>query len=166
MRGTIMKTHLDHQLPTKIRSAAEAVSGQRLSDANKAVLGTLGALMLALSLLIAAIIAGGAPAFSQQVKVVAVDVKQVTEGYRASKIIGAKVQNDKNENIGTLDDIVIGKQHDLYAILQVGGFLGIGAQLVAVSYDNLTITDNGSKIILPGASKEELTKLPKFEYKA
>ena len=46
------------------------------------------------------------------------------------------------------------------ATLQVGGFLGIGAHLVAVPYESLIIDDEGSKIQLPGASKDELRKLP------
>jgi hypothetical protein len=52
----------------------------------------------------------------------------------------------------------------LFAILQVGGFLGIGAHLVAVPFKSLALDDSGSKITLPGASKDELKKLPEFRY--
>jgi hypothetical protein len=54
----------------------------------------------------------------------------------------------------------------LFAVLQVGGFLGLGGRLVAVPYESLTIGDNGRKITLPGASKEELQKLAEFKYPA
>jgi hypothetical protein len=50
-------------------------------------------------------------------------------------------------------------------VLQVGGFLGLGGHLVAVPYDSLVIDDEGSKIQLPGASKDELKKLAEFKYR-
>jgi hypothetical protein len=52
----------------------------------------------------------------------------------------------------------------VYAIIEVGGFLGMGESLIAVPYDSLTLNDTGDKITLAGATKEELQRLPKFEY--
>jgi len=102
---------------------------------------------------------------AQAVRLVAVDVKTVAEGYQASELIGAKVENDKNEKIGSLDDLIITKERELFAILQVGGFLGLGGHLVAVPYTSLNISDDGAKITLGGGSKEALGKLPEFKYK-
>jgi sporulation protein YlmC with PRC-barrel domain len=105
------------------------------------------------------------PARSQAVQIIQVDVKAVAQGYRASKLKGTNVVNDKNEKIGDIDDIIIGTDKKLlYAILEVGGFLGIGAQLVAVPFDQLNLDPTGAKITLPGGSKEELKKLPPFKY--
>lgn len=98
---------------------------------------------------------------------VKVDMNVVDQGYRMSKLIGSSVSNDKNEKIGSLDDVIAGKdtkQLD-FAVLQVGGFLGVGGRLVAVPYDSLVIDDPGNKITLPGASKEELKKLSEFHYR-
>jgi hypothetical protein len=108
--------------------------------------------------------AGSLPVLAQAVQLVVVDVKAVAKGYRASKLVGSTVMNDKNERIGSLDDIVIGHDRVLFAILQVGGFLGIGARLVAVPFQSLTFDQTGGKITLPGASKDELKKLPEFQY--
>ena len=47
----------------------------------------------------------------------------------------------------------------VYAIIEVGGFLGMGENLIAVPYDSLTLNDTGEKISLPGATKEELQKV-------
>jgi sporulation protein YlmC with PRC-barrel domain len=106
-----------------------------------------------------------APARAQAVQLVAVDIKVVDEGYRASKLMGRSVENDKNQKIGTLDDLVVDKDKALYGILQVGGFLGLGGYLVAVPYHSLDISDDGRKITLPGASKEALGKLPEYQEK-
>ena len=104
------------------------------------------------------------PVFSQAVEWVVVDIKVVARGYRATKLVGTNVQNDKKEEIGEIDDIVIGRDKVLFAILQVGGFLGLGGHLVAVPYNSLQIDDTGRSIVLPGASKEALRKLPQYKH--
>ena len=106
------------------------------------------------------------PVWSQGVQLVKVDVAVVAKGYRVSQLTGSSVTNDKNERIGTLDDIIIGQERDLFAVLQVGGFLGIGGRLVAVRYDSLKIDETGKKIELPGASRDELRKLPELKYRS
>jgi PRC-barrel domain len=101
---------------------------------------------------------------AQTVQLVDVDVKAVGEGFRASKLLGTKVENEKNEKIDTLDDLVITTDHKLFAVLQVGGFLGLGGYLVALPYESLAIDDHGRKITLAGASKGAVQKLPEFQY--
>ena len=103
-----------------------------------------------------------ASVFSQSVP--QVDVAKVAFGYRTSKMFEREVVNSQGETIGEINDLVIDKQKMVYAITEVGGFLGMGENLIAVPYDSLTLNDTGEKISLPGATKEELKKLPKFEY--
>jgi sporulation protein YlmC with PRC-barrel domain len=93
-------------------------------------------------------------------------VQVVANGYRVSKLTGHAVVNDKNETIGKIDDFIIGREegHSLFTVLQVGGFLGVGSRLVAVPYDSLVIDQNGNKIELPGASKDQIEKLAQFRY--
>src|ERR1700687_5509778 len=102
------------------------------------------------------------------VSLVKVDLSVVAKGYRMSKLIGSSVINDKSEKIGTVDDVIADKDKKLlsFAVLQVGGFLGLGGRLVAVPYDSLVIDDTGQKITLPGATKDELKKLSEFSYPA
>jgi sporulation protein YlmC with PRC-barrel domain len=109
------------------------------------------------------------PALPQMgVQLIKVDLSVVAKGYRMSKLIGNSVINDKNEKIGTVDDVIADndKKQLSFAVLQVGGFLGVGGHLVAVPYDSLVIDDTGQKITLPGASKDELKKLSQFNYPA
>jgi sporulation protein YlmC with PRC-barrel domain len=109
------------------------------------------------------------PALSQAgVALIKVDLSVVSKGYRMSKLIGTTVINDKNEKIGTVDDVIADKDKKLlnFAVLQVGGFLGLGGRLVVVPYESLQIDDTGQKITLPGGSKDELRKLSEFNYPA
>lgn len=105
------------------------------------------------------------PVSAADVKVVVVDVVAVADGYRASKLRGTTVVNSKNEKVGEIDDLVIGKDRVLFAIIQVGGFLGLGSRLIAVPYTSLQISDDGSRIVLPGATKQQLEQLPEFKYR-
>lgn len=119
-----------------------------------------GAVMIGMSLLISHANAQGAP---QSVEIAKVDLQTVAAGYRASKVIGSSIVNDADETIGKIDDLLVtrdGKQP--YAVLSIGGFLGMGTHLVVVRYDSLKFADK--KIVLPGGSKDGLKMLPAFEY--
>ncbi len=86
---------------------------------------------------------------------------------RASKLIGMDVVNDKDQTIGKVDDILIGANDKATAaVISVGGFIGIGAKLVAVPFDQLTVAPNDKKsLTLPNASKELLKSMPAFNYR-
>jgi hypothetical protein len=124
-----------------------------MSNLRKAGVGVA----LAIGLTSASAAQGPAP-----VALVVVNVKAVALGYRASKLIGSGVHNDKSEEIGKIDDLVVGKDKVLFAVIGVGGFLGLGAHLIAVPYNSLKMSPQ--RIVLPGATKEALSKLPEFHY--
>ena len=92
---------------------------------------------------IALIVALAAPSFAADLTpqpVSQVNVKSLADGYRSSKLVGATVVNDANQSIGTIDDLLVGRSDKvLYAVLSVGGFLGMGSKLIAVPYASLQI---------------------------
>lgn len=58
--------------------------------------------------------------------------------WRASKMAGVKVYNESNENIGSMNDLLMDKSGAVkIAVIGVGGFLGMGEHLVAVPYEKL-----------------------------
>src|SRR3954468_14825100 len=58
--------------------------------------------------------------------------------WRTSKMDGIKVYNDANENIGSINDLLMDKGGNIkIAVIGVGGFLGLGEHLVAVPYEKL-----------------------------
>lgn len=112
-----------------------------------------------------ALLSGGVSAqgTAQTVDLATVDVERLAAGYRVSKVIGTSVVNDAGETIGEIDDVLVssdGKQP--YAVLSIGGFLGMGERLVVVAYDTLRFGDKTAA--LPGGTKEGLTMLPEFKY--
>ena len=116
--------------------------------------------MFGVVFLVANVSAQGVP---QSVEITKVDVQTVSAGYRASKVTGSTVVNDANETIGTIDDLLVTRNgKDPYAVLSVGGFLGMGTHMVVIRYDSLKFADD--KIVLPGGTKEGLRMLPAFQY--
>ena len=122
------------------------------------------AMLLATAVMLSlALLAGGAGAQGLPQTVEKVNVQKLAAGYRASKVIGSSVVNNANQTIGKVDDLLVspdGKQP--YAVLSVGGFLGMGSRLVVVPFDNLKFA--GKQVQLPGGTKEGLEKLPMFKY--
>lgn len=58
--------------------------------------------------------------------------------WRASKVVGLNVYNDQNENIGSINDLLMDKNGSIKAaVISVGGFLGVGSRLVALPYEKI-----------------------------
>lgn len=84
-------------------------------------------------------------------------------GYRTSKVVGSTVVNQTDETVGTVDDLIVTKDDKVpYAVLSVGGFLGMGKRHVVVPYTDLEVHDD--RVLYRGATKESLESLPEFEY--
>ena len=106
------------------------------------------------------VLAQGTP---QTAAVMKVDPATVATGYRVSKVVGSTVVNEANETVGTIDDLIVTPGEQVpFAVLSVGGFLGMGTKYVVVPYSALKIQDK--KMVLPGATKDSLNALSEFKY--
>jgi len=88
-------------------------------------------------------------------------------GWSAKKLIGGDVYNDQKQKIGEIEDLILSQQNTVQlAIVTVGGFLGIGAKLVAVPFDKLEVqrTKEITGTVWPGATKQVLQAMPNFTY--
>src|SRR2546423_4127059 len=58
--------------------------------------------------------------------------------WRASKVVGLNVYNDKNESVGSINDLLTDKNGKIVAVvIGVGGFLGVGEHLVAIPFEKV-----------------------------
>lgn len=77
----------------------------------------------------------------------------------ADNMIGTNVYGANDENIGEISDIVLNADGKVDAVvIDVGGFLGIGAKPVAVGFDNLRFMadGNGNRYLYTQFTKEQL----------
>jgi sporulation protein YlmC with PRC-barrel domain len=97
---------------------------------------------------------------------IGVDSARLQGGQRASKLIGQNIYNEANESVGEVDDLIVpqGGAGQPVVVLSVGGFLGIGARLVAVPYERLQWNAERERWTLPGATKDSLESLPAYDH--
>jgi sporulation protein YlmC with PRC-barrel domain len=88
----------------------------------------------------------------------------VARGWSAKKnLLGKTIYNDKNEKIGTIEDLIISPDRSAsFAIVGTGGFVGLDRHDVAIPFGQLEPSAN--RIVLPGASKDAIKALPEFQY--
>ena len=99
----------------------------------------------------------------QTITLAHVDLTTLATCYRTSKMVGSNVFNEANENVGSIDDLIITPGDRVpFAVLSVGGFLGMGAKRVVVPASSLEVHDN--KMVLQGATKTSLKDLPDYKY--
>jgi sporulation protein YlmC with PRC-barrel domain len=98
----------------------------------------------------------------QSISVQKMATVQSGTGFRASKLVGSDVYDTHGSKIGVIDDIVLESPNDgAFAILSVGGFLGMGKHLVAVRFNDLQVS---AKQIVLDADKTALKAMPEFNY--
>jgi len=121
-------------------------------------------LILASIALTAPTIAHAQVAGSTLLGVSVAEMRDVSLGWSAKRqILGQPVFNDKDERVGSIDDIIIAPDKAVsYAIINAGGFIGLTKHDVAIPVSQLKLVDN--KLVLAGATKEALKASPPFEY--
>src|SRR3981189_1745628 len=73
-------------------------------------------------------------AAAQEVALTPLETTEVARGYRAETLKLKPVVNDKNETIGKINDFIFSKEGNVYAVLSVGDFGGIGGHLIALPF--------------------------------
>ena len=114
------------------------------------------------------IAAGAVDAVAQtagsMISVSTIELRDLATGWSAKKqILGENVYNDAGDKVGEINDLIVTPDKALsYAIVGVGGFLGVAEHEIAVPVGQLK--QQQGKIVLPGATKDALKAAPKFEY--
>ena len=91
---------------------------------------------------------------------------QRINAFMVEKIIGSKVINLKGETLGKIENLVvdIDTGRIVYAVLESGGFLGIGDKLFPVPWESLAALPSEGIFFL-NQSKEQMEKAPAFDKK-
>jgi sporulation protein YlmC with PRC-barrel domain len=115
--------------------------------------------------------------------VTVIEMEAVVLGVSAQRdLLGKGVMNDNNERVGKVEDLILtpeqnqkdadkggtsgelssAKHAASFVIISTGGFLGVAKHDVAIPMNQIRV--HGGRLVLPGATKDALQALPKFEY--
>ena len=92
------------------------------------------------------------------------DARDKSGVLKASDLIGTKVYGVDGKNLGTIKDLVIDQEDGeiQYAVLDFGGFAGIGDKYFAVPWEALHL-DQESKRLALDLHKKDLKDAPGFD---
>ena len=121
------------------------------------------------ALLCTVLLASGSSAAAQiagstRLGVAVEEMRIVANGWSAKKqILRQPVYNEQQQKVGIIDDLIIAPDSAVsFVIIGAGGFVGVARHDVAIPASQLKQQDG--KIVLPGATKDAIKALPKFEY--
>ena len=92
------------------------------------------------------------------------EARDKNEVLKASTVMGMRVQSTEGKKLGDIKDLVIDPADGSigYAVLDFGGFLGIGDKYFAVPWEALQWTPDHKAIVLD-VSKKDLKQAPGFD---
>lgn len=81
------------------------------------------------------------------------------------KLIGRNIKNSAGDTIGEVESVYVDKSGKISSVIVgVGGFLGVGEREVAISWNDLQVTNDG-KDVTTAMSKDQLKALPEYQYR-
>lgn len=82
----------------------------------------------------------------------------------SSRVNGTNVYNPANEKLGSIDALMIDKitGQVRYAVMEFGGFLGIGTELYPLPWSSLKYEPSQEGYVV-SVSKEQLDNAPRYE---
>ena len=84
-------------------------------------------------------------------------------GMKVQELIGREVVNASGKDIGKIDDIVVSDQDQaIYAVIGVGGFLGLGEKDVAIPFEQLRLGAE-NVILMSERSESDLKEMPAYK---
>ena len=91
-------------------------------------------------------------------------VDQLERPLRAGDVIGSSLRNTQDQYLGEIGDVVFDPDsHEItHALVEKGGFLGLGQEVVAVPMTALRVTDDLETFIV-AMTKERFEEAPRLE---
>jgi hypothetical protein len=101
-------------------------------------------------------------AVAQDIGLTPLEATEIAKGYSANARKFRSVVNDKHERIGRINDFIFGKDGSIYVVLAVDESTGLYDHLVAIPLRQFKLDDSPDYVVLPGASRTALAKLPVY----
>ncbi|WP_179954194.1 PRC-barrel domain-containing protein [Denitrobaculum tricleocarpae] len=87
---------------------------------------------------------------------------EIAGGYTAEELIGKNLVDAKGESVGEIHDLLVGANNKIErALVDVGGFIGIGEHRVALNIEELKQGEDD--VFTAEFTKEDLEAMPEYE---
>ncbi|MGY6646940.1 MAG: PRC-barrel domain-containing protein [Salinarimonas sp.] len=86
--------------------------------------------------------------------------------FSVDQLLSANVYDVNDNNVGNVQDVMAGSNDELeYVVIDVGGFLGLGAHTVAIGLDEVTILHDGndSLRLYVDVNEDALRNMPEYQ---
>ena len=92
------------------------------------------------------------------------NVDQLVQPLRAGDVIGSSLRNTQDEYLGEISDVVFDPEgHEItHALVEVGGFLGLGEEVVAVPRSALRVTEDLETFVVD-MTQERFAEAPRLK---
>lgn len=78
------------------------------------------------------------------------------------QVLGSRVVNAEGQEVGEIEDLVLDQNQIAYAVVSVGGFLGMGEKRVAVPLDDLQLGESET-YLMSSATQDQLGQMPEYD---
>jgi hypothetical protein len=78
------------------------------------------------------------------------------------QVLGSRVFNAEGQEVGAIEDLVLDQNQIAYAVVSVGGLLGLGEKRVAVPLDDLQLGE-GETYLMSSATQDQLEQMPEYD---
>ena len=89
----------------------------------------------------------------------------VIDGKAAESLLGKKVQSDTGEDLGRIVDVIVDKAGQIRAaVIDFGGFLGVGSRKIAVDWRSIRMAADGKlDHMIVGLPQDQLRSAPIYK---
>ena len=87
---------------------------------------------------------------------------QPQQAVSIEKLLGSPVVNSKGDEVGKIEDVVLDQTGKYYAVVSVGGFLGIGAKDVALPLNDLQLGQDEA-YLMSAETEDQLEQMPEYD---
>jgi hypothetical protein len=88
--------------------------------------------------------------------------------WQAETILGKEVRGKANENIGRIVDVIVDRRGRVRAaLIDFGGFLGVGSRKIAIDWEALNFApgENGQNVITLDLTRDQMKAAPEYKEK-
>jgi putative membrane protein len=87
---------------------------------------------------------------------------QPEQAVSIEEVLGSSVVNADGDEVAEIEDVVVDQSQRHYAVLSVGGFLGIGDKKVAIPLDQMQLGEDET-YLMSTETEEQLEQMPAYE---